>query len=353
MKLSYRTRRFLQRLSIGLLILVLLAIAAWMVWIIWLDRYVVYSRDGATLNFSLSAEDISGEVAVRPTQGETVPIFFNDGEDAIVTTTELTQVVGYYADTEALRKSVSEVRRQIDTLPEGMAVMLDLKNISGYFHYSTKVGDGISSSVDVGAVDDLIQYLKTKRLYTIARIPAFQEYHYFMGGGGNRNLSHGLATKRGYLWVDNQRCYWMSPSSNGTLTYLIQIINELKELGFDEVVLDGFQFPDTKDIAYSGNRTEALETAAKKLVESCASESFALSFTPTSVNFKLPEGRCRMYLKNLDAGKIKDTVEACQLEDKLTYLVFVTDTNDTRFNDYSVIRNISSAHYDDLIEDND
>lgn len=347
MRLTYRTRRVLQRLAIGLLILVLLAVVALMVWIIWLDRYVVYSRDGAEINFSLSVDDMEGIVAVRPTQGETVPIFYNDGEDAVSTSTELTQLVGYYADTEALRESVSEVRRQIETLPAGTAVMLDMKNISGYFHYSTNVGDGLSSSVDIDAMDELVSYLKTSKLYTIARIPAFQEYHYFMGGGGNRNLSHGLATSRGYLWVDDQRCYWMNPSSNGTLTYLIQIIVELRDLGFDEVVLDGFQFPSTKDIAYKGDRTEALGTAAQKLVEACATDSFAVSFSPTSASFVLPEGRCRMYLTDLDASKVKDAVATANLEDPMTYLVFVTETLDTRFNDYSVMRPLSSAHFDE------
>lgn len=347
MKLTYRTRRRLQHLAIGVLILVLVAIMAWLVWIIWLDRYVVYSRDGAKLDFSLSNEDLSGEVAVRPTQGETVPIFYNDGEDAVNVSTELTQLVGYYADTEALRKSVSEVRRQIDTLPAGTAVMLDLKNISGYFHYSTKVGDGLSSSVDISAVDELISYLKNKNLYTIARIPAFQDYHYFMGGGGNRNLTHGLATSKGYLWVDNQRCYWLNPGSNGTITYLIQIIMELRDLGFDEVVLDGFQFPDTTAIAFKGDRAETLGTAAKTLVDACTTDSFTLSFTPSSASFVLPEGRCRMYLKNLDAGKIKDAVETAAMEDPMTYLVFVTETLDTRFNDYSVMRPLSSAHFDE------
>ena len=54
-----------------------------------------------------------------------------------------------------------------------------------------------------------------------------------------------------------------------------------------------------------------------------------------------------MYLTNLDAGKIKDAVATANMEDPMTYLVFVTETLDTRFNDYSVMRPLSSAHFDE------
>ena len=47
MILPYRTRRFLKRLATFFLVLILLAVLVWGVWILWLDRYVIYSRDGA------------------------------------------------------------------------------------------------------------------------------------------------------------------------------------------------------------------------------------------------------------------------------------------------------------------
>ena len=66
MNLSYRARRNLRFVLIGALIFLLIAIVLWMVWIIWLDRYVVYTRDGAQLNFDRPLGGFSGEAAEPP-----------------------------------------------------------------------------------------------------------------------------------------------------------------------------------------------------------------------------------------------------------------------------------------------
>ena len=67
MNLSYRTRRFLQGLGIFAIILALLALVFSLVWMLWLDRFVVYSRDGAKFDFNLSSQDISGVKVTKPT----------------------------------------------------------------------------------------------------------------------------------------------------------------------------------------------------------------------------------------------------------------------------------------------
>ena len=104
MKMSYRTRRFLHRLGIVLLVLLLLAIVTWMVWIVWLDRFVVYSRDGAKFDFDRPNEVLSGELAVPPQDQETVSIIYNDSAANMNASTELAQINGYYADAAALRE---------------------------------------------------------------------------------------------------------------------------------------------------------------------------------------------------------------------------------------------------------
>ena len=84
MKLSYRARQNLRYVLIGALIFLLIAIVLWMIWIIWLDRYVVYTRDGAQLNFDRPIGAFSGEAAAPPELSETVTIYFNEGENEII-----------------------------------------------------------------------------------------------------------------------------------------------------------------------------------------------------------------------------------------------------------------------------
>lgn len=345
LRISYRTKRFFQRLAIFLLALVLLAVAAGFIWVIWLERYVVYSKDGAVFNFDLDLEADRGIIATKPINKDPIDIYYNDGVDKVDTSFELAQLSGFYADTAYLRNGMAEVRKQVESLPAGTPVMIDMKNISGYFHYSTNVGGNTSGSVDIPAMDELVDWLDSSGLYAIARIPAFQEYNYF---SGDKNLSHGLATSKGYLYFDKERTYWMNPASKGTVAYLIQIINELKALGFDEVVLDGFQFPNTKDVVFSGDKAEALASCASQIVTACGSDSFTISFSVESPTFVLPEGRCRIYLENVDASKVKSTAEKSGMDEETVKinLVFLTETQDTRFNAYSVLRPLSSAHFD-------
>jgi hypothetical protein len=342
MKLSYRARQNLRYVLIGALIFLLIAIVLWMIWIIWLDRYVVYTRDGAQLNFDRPIGAFSGEAAAPPELSETVTIYFNEGENEINLSNELTTIQGYYADTTALRKSVDTVREQIEQLPRGTPIMLDMKNIAGQFHYSTAVGSQTSSRIDIEAMDSLLEYLRTSNYYTIARIPAFRDYDF-----GLHNVPYGLSLPSGIgLWMDDTGCYWLDPTSDGTLNYLIQIVNELKALGFDEVVFTDFCFPDTEKIKFDGNRTTAINNAAESMAIICSSSTFCVSFVSDDPLFRLPDRRCRLYRTGVAAADVRYAAEASGVADPAINLVFLTETNDTRYDDYCVLRPLDSANFD-------
>jgi hypothetical protein len=201
------------------------------------------------------------------------------------------------------------------------------------------VNDQRSSAIDTAAMDSLIQELKDQDVYLIARLPAFRDYHF-----GLTATENGLFVASGrYLWADEDYCYWLDPTKEGTLLYLVQIVNELKALGFDEVVFDQFQFPDTDDLKFSGDRTEALNTAAKTLLSTCATDSFALSFVMRAEGFSLPQGRSRLYITDATAAEAAGIAEKVAVADPAINLVFLTPYHDTRFNEYSVLRPIESA----------
>lgn len=336
MTLPYRTRRVLRRIALVLLIGLLVAVLVWGCWIIWLSRYVIYTQDGAKIDFSLSEQLASGELAQPPEPEETISINYSDDTGAV--STELAQLGGYYVEVSALQEDISAVKSQIQALPAGTAVMVDVKNIYGSFYYSSTAGDARSSSIDTQAMDELIKYLDRSGMYTIARLPALRDYQY-----GLNHVPDGLPTAGGYLWMDDKGCYWLNPTSSGTLSYLVQITNELKSLGFDEVVFYDFYFPDTSSIVYTQDKAEALATAAKTLVSSCATDTFAVSFVG-SADFALPEGRSRLYIENVAAANAASIAQQTALEDPAIRLVFLTEVHDTRFDKYGVLRPLSAAH---------
>jgi len=342
MTIPYRTRRTLRNLGIGALALILVLILVWMIWILWLDRYVVYTRDGAVLDFTLSDVQLNREPAVPPEQDMTVSIFYNEGEDALNISTELAQLKGCYVSTEMLAESVPDVLALLKKLPAQTPVMIELKDMVGRFFYSTSLGPA-HKSIDTAAVDELIAYLAASDLYAIAKVPALRDYYY-----GLNHVSDGLPTSKGYLWMeDGTNCYWLNPASEGTLTHLIQTATELEGKGFDEVVFSDFRFPSTDKIVFKGDKADALATAAKTLVDAGGSDRFAVSFLVESVPFALPEGRTRIYLEGKAAAEAKSLAEQSGLADPAVKLVFVTDVNDTRFDTYGALRPITSAQIEE------
>ena len=338
MNMTYRTRRRLSRLGTVLGIILMAAAVILVCWFLWLERYVVYSADGAEIRLDQPYTFEEGELALPPEEA-TVSIFYNEGDNKVDTSSELGQISGSYASTSMLLDSVEAVDSAIQALPSGSAVMLDLKSIYGNFYYNTDIpGAPVADALDASQVDKLIRNLAASDYYLIARIPAFRDRAF-----GLENTNYGLPTSRGYLWADDQNCYWLDPTSNGTLSYLIAIANELRELGFDEVVFWEFRFPDTSDIIFNSTltRDEAIAQAASVLVSSCATEQFAVSFESDDESFPLPEGRTRLYLTGVSAAKAQSVLDNSTVPVKESQLVFVTEANDTRFDIASVIRTLA------------
>ena len=343
MSIPYRTRRRLQRLgSLGLFLLIAFAVA-WLCWVIWVERYIIYTEDGAVIDFNLSPNIPYGEVAQPPLADEGPEIHYNEGENAVNTSTEMMQLKGYYVTGELLQQDFEGVKAKIDSLPANTPVMIDVKTGFGSFYYSSGLSEAvISQSVDVTQVDQLIDEMNRKNLYLIARIPAFQDYSYalnhvssgipFTGGGGA-------------LWMDSEGCYWLKPKDSATVGWLTSIILELRGMGFDEVVLDEFWVPSSERVIYDGDRTADLAETAVKLLTNCSTTSFTVSFTVSSADFPLPEGRSRMYLTGVPARDVEITAAQCTLADPQIRLVFIGDSNDTRFDSFGVLRTI------DLLED--
>ena len=340
MKLTFTTKRKLQRAGMAALIILLVSILVWFCWVIWLERFMVYSAEGATLNFEAGYAG-KGEVAVAPNLEETVSIYINEGSNAVNTSTELTGINGYYIDADALTQDFATVKANINTLPAGTAVMIEMKNIWGSFFYSSNLADAtLSTKLDTKTVDALIQELNSKNLYTIAMIPAFRERYYCLLDSSY--ASAGLAQKgKAYLWSDNESCYWLNPNSTRALNWVISIIQECKSLGFDEVVLTEFRFPNTSQISFNGDQAEALATAASTIMTTCANDTFAVSFMSDDSAFQIPEGRSRLYLENISAKTVDAVAATVQVPNTIANLVFVSTTNDTRFDAYSALKPIT------------
>ena len=342
MTIPYRVRRGLQRFFITAAVLALVFIAAFGAWMLWLSRYVVYTDDGAKLDFSLTFDHAEGEIA-RPPEGENnVSISYGNTDDLDNLPSEtLSKLEGCTVSMNMLTtENFAATKAALDALPEGATVLLDIRNVRGEFCYTSSLGRA-AGKVDTAAVDGLIRDLQSKNCYLIARVPAFRDRWYFLEDEMGR-VPYGLpvAGGNGSLWEDvsiqGLSHYWFNPASTGTLNYLVQIVNEVKDLGFDEVLFDDFRFPNTEKIKFEGDKLEALNSAAETLMQACATDSFVVSFASSQIT--LPGSRCRLYLEDVAAADIPGLVASLNLETAETQLVFLTDLLDTRFTAYGVLR---------------
>ena len=335
MSIPYRTQQGIKRFFIILLVIAVIAAIVFACWMLWLHRFVVYDRDqGALLQFELDPVK-TGEPAIAPSQEE-ISIYYNEGEQAIQTSKELAKLSGYYVDANTVYRDPRGVMEQLKKLPAGTAVMVDVKNIGGYFYYSSTVSELISTEADVEGMNALIEYLDKSGLYTIARLPAFRDREY-----GRRFTSNGLPVKSGgYLWMDSAGAYWLNPTREPVITRLADLATELRLLGFDEVCFSYFEFPDTDQIRFDGDRKIALEDAATKLVQTCAREDFAVSFT-SDATWTPPEGRSRIFMDNANPLDVELFAESLGMTEDEIHLVFLTNLHDTRFEKYGTLRHIS------------
>ena len=337
MKIPYRTRKLLQRIGIGVLILLLVAVLTVVGGFLWSDKYIYYTRDGAVMDRDLPPISQDGQLATPHKNEQSIPIYYDDGQ-RVSASTELTQLVGYYIDAEQL-KDISAVKAQLQALPRGTPIMVEVKSIYGSYYYSSSVTSSRSDGIDPEEMDKLLEYLKQSGAYIIAKLPALRDKEY-----GLNHVDDGVFDTRGaYLWVDDNGCYWLNPGKEGTLNRLTVAVNELKGLGFDEVVFDDFCLPDHANASVSASMQESLQAAAKTLVDGCATDSFAVSFVGSS-DFQLPEGRTRLYVKSAAASEAEEIAQKTGFTDPAIKLVFLTENHDTRFDTYGVMRPLSAAH---------
>ena len=340
MSIPYRHKRTLTRIGTLLAVLFLIFVVTWLCWVVWLQRYVIYTDGGAELNFSLSSYELSGKEAVEPKAQQNISIFYNEGADAVDTTHEMTQLNGYYITSEMFQQDIDYVMLQVERFASGTPVMIDMKGGFGSFFYQSNLPDAvISASTNIEKVRQLIPRLPPKGFYTIARISAFQDRSY-----GESHVSSGLymLNRRG-LWMDPEGMYWLDPTNATTTSWITSQVLELRDMGFDEVLLDDFCFPSSDQYIFTGDKAAALQSAAATLMSTYGNNKFVLSFQTSDPAFILPEGRCRQYITGVSAAGIAQSAAQMEISDPEIRMVYLAESGDTRYEKYSVLRSLHVA----------
>lgn len=119
-------------------------------------------------------------------------------------------------------------------------MVIDIKNDSGEVTY--KMDNEMV--LEVGAaknyiqdIKTLVQELKKKDIYLIARIVAFKDPIL-----AEAKPEFALKTKEGKVFRDKSDLAWVNPYNKGVWDYLLEVAKEAVALGFDEVQFDYIRF---------------------------------------------------------------------------------------------------------------
>ncbi len=330
--ISYRSRLRLRTALIALAVILASLITTAVCAFFYLQRYIVYTPEGAKLEFhpdkqpGAQAHDdkppdpIAGATLVEETEPEP--------EEASG------KLTGFYID-GAMLGNPAAVRESLASLEASTAVLMDVRSIYGNFYYPSETsGAETSSLVSPSAVRELITALAAdSQVYLIARLPAFRDSTFALA-----HQNCGLALPGGALWMDSDGCYWLDPSDDEVIAHLEEVARELDALGFDEIVFDSFYFPSSGSIDYDGDGGGEVLEAARRLQANLAGDEITVSLGTTDP--ALASYAARIYLQESDGSQVQSLAAAFEgaytpLSD---HLVFLTDSRDTRFDAYGLLR---------------
>ncbi len=120
------------------------------------------------------------------------------------------------------------------------AIVLDMKSDDGTLGFYTEnpVISDFPAVLDRTADDTTaLKALLEGDIYAVARISAFKDNIV-----GN-DVDYAVLSTSGYRWTDEDKVHWACPTREAMIDYLVQCIVETAELGFDEILLDNFGYP--------------------------------------------------------------------------------------------------------------
>ncbi len=127
------------------------------------------------------------------------------------------------------------------------AVVMDIKDFSGYIAYDTDVPEAEqykSERTDIDDMDSVIKKLHDANIYVIARITVFQDPVLAKARpewAVKNKYTHGT-------WYDRNGLSWINPAASGSWDYIVSIAQDAVGRGFDELNFDYIRFPSDGDI---------------------------------------------------------------------------------------------------------
>lgn len=326
--MTYRNKLLLKRLLVILAILIAVILVALLVGFTYLGRFVVYSEDGITL-------DRGNGTAVTASPVPSLPKV--NPEDVVVimgsTLDEETAIGNEHMKPPLKDYEVSGILVDFETLQDARAVnSIDLSDESLNTLVLEMRADG-SDLANSAPVNSLIsRALSQDDLHLVAMISAFQD-----GVFVPEHPDAGLRVWGGTYFYSDNMSYWLDPAAEEVQDYLVDTIRTLAEMGFEEVILNDFYFPENTRIDYPAteSRETIMQQACVTIQERVGSTCRLGLLVKDYVNGHQVMDQCNRIYVGFESGSSLGDYTAAHPG---KYVVFITSSHDTRFNDYGKLQ---------------
>lgn len=171
----------------------------------------------------------------NPTKGEA----FTDVFNGLIDTRTPIKVKGIYVTASKANSTIDELISLVDDT-ELNSMVIDVKDDEGRITYQMEYEDAIKISATKAYISDmpsLINKLKSKNIYLIARVVAFKDPLL-----ARERPELALKNFDGTIFKDKDGLAWVNPYKKEVWDYLINIAIKCAEIGFDEVNFDYIRF---------------------------------------------------------------------------------------------------------------
>lgn len=241
---SYHGKRtatdWLKWIALILAILAALAVAV----LLWGQKYFTYTDEGLRLTLPFLQQE--GRKPADPGQVDVV-IEEEPKEDA-------SHPVEPPQPEEATAAAAVPLSALLDGSAAALAeqagansVVVEMKDVRGRLGWQSEqplAGAAKLPGAEAPRINEQLAAWNQGGLDTIARLSCFRDEA--LGS----SMAHTIRTGSGYRWKDSGGLHWASPSDPEVRDYLVGLMVELAQLGFDEILLDNWGYPAEGNLGY-------------------------------------------------------------------------------------------------------
>ena len=330
--MTYHNKLLLKKCMKLLGIILGIVIILCLLLLLFFSKYLIFSENGVTFSF----DDSTSLEATHNSQVTAAP-----ASPVLITGSSIsaTSNSSENSDTALSSEDIDGLMLSYSELSDDQTVYgVDLSS-STYNTLLLEMRDSGSEIISTPAVLDLISRAKSNGIHLLALLSCLDDSTYAL-----ENPTDALALSGGALWMNSEGNYYLNPSSSAVQEHIISLIGSLYTMGFEEIVLEQFEYPSSESIAtdLGENTAEEIVQSAFNTIKDRVKSKCTLGLLITNPDNGHQAYDCADHLYvYFDSGT---TIKSYKDNHPDNYIVFLTGSRDTRFDDYGKI--LTSVIYD-------